>query len=245
MPIHLVSCLTAAASLSYAQDAGGDGGSGNDSGGDGPPAYYHRVVVAHAVLASVSWVVFFPLGAVLMRMMSGPNTIWLHAAVQGFSTIVFTAAMGMGIWMARVTDSLNTYHPIIGLVIFSVIWLQIIMAFVNHFVLFQKHQRRTTLAAAHMWLGRILITLGMVNGGLGLKLSSNAGSGDYIAYGVFSGVIWLAYVCLITYFEIRAPREGPGHPGVLEKRRVLNGSDGSEHGRGSYESHGDYYATTG
>ncbi|KAK5226945.1 hypothetical protein LTR99_005074 [Exophiala xenobiotica] len=236
--------LALRASLSSAQDgdADGDGGSG---GGDGPPAYFHKIVVAHAVLASLSWVIFFPLGAVLMRTMSSPNTIWVHAAIRGFTTIVFTAAVGMGIWMARVTHthSLNTYHPIIGLVIFSAIWLQILMALVHHFVLFKKHQRRTTLAVAHMWLGRVLITVGMVNGGLGLKLSWNAGRGDCIAYGVVSGVIWLAYVCLISYFEIRAAREGPQHRGVLEKRRVLNASDRSENDRGSYESPGGHSAT--
>ncbi len=209
--------LTRTVTVVYTQDAGSErAGGGGHWGGPSShkfPTYYHEVVIAHAVLASVSWVIFFPLGAVIMRLMSNPNTIWIHTAIQVFSTALYTAAVGMGVWMALTTRQLNSYHPIIGLVIFAVIWFQILAALVHHFILFPKYKNRTNLSIIHIWLGRILITLGMIDGGLGLKLSDDATRGEYMAYGIISTGIWLAYVCLITFFEIKVPGDIP------EKRR--------------------------
>ncbi|OQU98276.1 hypothetical protein CLAIMM_04085 [Cladophialophora immunda] len=158
-----------------------------------------------------------------MRLLTGPTTIWIHAAIQGLATAVFTAAVGMGIWMARITGNLDSYHPTIGLVIFAVIWLQNVGGVVHHCALFPKHGRRTTLAIIHIWLGRIQITLGMINGGLGLKLSGDAERGEYITYRVVSGVAWLLYVSLITSYEIRAPgMNGGGWPEGGEKKALVH-----------------------
>ena len=40
-----------------------------------------------------------------------------------------------------------------------------------------------------------MITLGIINGGLGLQLSGNTTKGE-IAYGVIAGVIWLGWVAV-------------------------------------------------
>lgn len=48
----------------------------------------------------------------------------------------------------------------------------------------------------------------MINGGLGLLLSSNASRGDYIAYGVVAGVIWVAYIAVAAFGEVK--HGGPG-----------------------------------
>lgn len=45
-------------------------------------------------------------------------------------------------------------------------------------------------------MGRALITLGMINGGLGLNFASDASRGEYIAYGVIAGVIWVTWICV-------------------------------------------------
>ena len=34
----------------------------------------------------------------------------------------------------------------------------------------------------------------MINGGLGLLFSSDGTKGDYIAYGVVAGVVWVSYI---------------------------------------------------
>jgi hypothetical protein len=45
----------------------------------------------------------------------------------------------------------------------------------------------------HVWAGRVLLVLGVINGGMGLKLSNNTASGG-IAYGVTTGVLTTTYV---------------------------------------------------
>lgn len=46
---------------------------------------------------------------------------------------------------------------------------------------------------AHVWLGRILLVLSVINGGTGLKLSDNTTAGG-IVYGVIAGLVAIAYV---------------------------------------------------
>jgi hypothetical protein len=65
-----------------------------------------------------------------------------------------------------------------------------------------------------MWYGRILIILGVVNGGLGLKLAANSHGGE-IAYGVVAGVMAIAYAGIVAL-----KRKGPGKEKVEESREV-------------------------
>lgn len=70
-------------------------------------------------------------------------------------------------------------------------------------VLFVKHQRRSFVGHAHAWAGRAVVTLGMINGGLGLLLSDDATTGEYIAYGVIAAVVWIVMVANGALFELR------------------------------------------
>lgn len=45
----------------------------------------------------------------------------------------------------------------------------------------------------HVWGGRVILVLGFINGGTGLRLSK-AGNAGYIAYGVISGAIGILYI---------------------------------------------------
>jgi hypothetical protein len=65
---------------------------------------------------------------------------------------------------------LDQAHPIIGIVLFILIFFQPILGYMHH-RLFKKYKRRTFWSHAHIWLGRIIITLGIINGGLGLDLA--------------------------------------------------------------------------
>lgn len=70
-------------------------------------------------------------------------------------------------------------------------------------VLYAKSKRRNAVGYVHKSLGLALITLGMINGGLGLLLAADASKGAYIAYGVIAAVIWLALVANAIMFEIK------------------------------------------
>ncbi len=60
----------------------------------------------------------------------------------------------------------------------------------RHFV---KNQGRGFVSHWHIWWGRLLMVLGIVNGGLGLQLAA-ASTSVIIAYSVVSAVLFLAYV---------------------------------------------------
>lgn len=51
----------------------------------------------------------------------------------------------------------------------------------------------------HVWAGRVLITIGMINGGLGLLLSADGTRNDYIAYGATAGSIWVLFGGVSAY----------------------------------------------
>ena len=71
-----------------------------------------------------------------------------------------------------------------------------------HHVMFKKYHERTVWSYAHIWLGRVAIFLGIVNGGLGLQLADNTSTGT-IAYAVVAAVAGIAYIAAIVYSEWR------------------------------------------
>lgn len=100
---------------------------------------------------------------------------------------------------------LNDYHPIIGLVLFSLVFIQAAGGLLAHFA-YAKTKSSNVFGYAHRWLGRAIITLGIINGGLGLLLSGDGTRGQYIAYGVVAAVIWVAFVANATMFELRGSK---------------------------------------
>lgn len=170
------------------------------------------MVVAHAILASLAWVIFFPLGSILMRLLSGKVAFRVHAYIQLFGILLYVAGVGTGIWISKTTHKLETYHPIIGLAIFGLMILQVAAGMFHHWILYKKYLQRTHIARIHLWTGRILVTLGMINGGLGLKLAAPdyrygvrvASKGELALYGIVCGLVWLTYVLIVSYKEMES-----------------------------------------
>jgi sulfite exporter TauE/SafE len=61
-----------------------------------------------------------------------------------------------------------------------------------HHRLYLQTGGRTPVSHLHIWLGRAALICGIINGGLGLKLSQNTTGGE-IAFGVVAGVMMLVY----------------------------------------------------
>lgn len=101
-------------------------------------------------------------------------------------------------------QQLSTYHAIIGIVTFSLLWAQAVWGYVAH-SFYKTYQHRTWLAYGHVWLGRTLITVGMIQGGLGLLLADDAGPAYYKAYGIVAGIIWFAYMSFSIWSDVNKP----------------------------------------
>ncbi|KAF2728635.1 CBD9-like protein [Polyplosphaeria fusca] len=174
-------------------------------GSMGPSGNQRTMLIAHGTLAALAFVIFFPMGAIAIRLASFPGVVWLHAAFQVFAYLVYIAAFGLGVYIANGLNMLDRYHPIIGIVVFVCLFFQPIFGFLHH-SLFKKYQTRTFWSYAHLWLGRLVITLGIINGGLGFMLADTMGMGSrsgMIAYSVIAGIIWLVWVAASVFGESR------------------------------------------
>jgi hypothetical protein len=174
--------------------------------------------------------------------------VWLvHGFFQLFAYIVYIVAFGLGVWMVNnlPINLLDTYHPIIGIIVFVLLFFQPILGFVHH-VKFKKHNRRTIWSHGHLWLGRIVITLGMINGGLGLLLASDAPTftafrpnrGQIIAYGVVAGIMWLLWVAAAIIGERRKARA----PSAASKEAEINDATSIASGNETPPPYKEHYA---
>lgn len=166
------------------------------------------IILAHGVIACIAFVALFPIGGILIRVASFPGLLWVHAALQGFAFLFYIIAFGMGVYLATTLDLLNDPHPIIGIVLLVVLFFQPISGFVHH-RLFKKYNHRTLWSYVHLWHGRIAILLGIVNGGLGIRLAGDASNGQVIAYGVIGALVGVVYIACAVFGEMRRRKKQP------------------------------------
>lgn len=74
----------------------------------------------------------------------------------------------------------------------------------RHFV---RHGRRGAISYAHIWYGRSLIVLGIINGGLGLRLSGSRQQ-FVTAYIVLASIFTALYLAVIAFGFARDRNRG-------------------------------------
>ena len=82
--------------------------------------------------------------------------------------------------------------------------LQPFFGLAHHFR-FRKTQERGILTQIHVWYGRLLILLGIINGGLGLQLAANT-KGGQIAYGIVGGIFGIALIIIAVVVGMKRPK---------------------------------------
>ncbi|KAE9982612.1 hypothetical protein EG328_010743 [Venturia inaequalis] len=216
-------------------NGGGNNGGGNNGGsssgggtfGDGNGGFNgissflgfdinkaEAIRLAHGVIACLAWVIFFPLGAIFIRILPGRFALIMHALFQLFAYVLYIIAFALGCWMAsniRFGGFFNfykNYHPIIGIIVFAFLFFQPILGILHHLG-FKKTGGRSFVSYLHLWLGRLLITLGIINGGLGLMFARNVRRRTYIAYGVVAGFFWLMWVLAACIGAFRRRKHVP------------------------------------
>lgn len=100
----------------------------------------------------------------------------------------------------------TTTHTIMGTVVVCLLFIQPALGFLHHRH-FRRHQARGPVSYAHIWYGRLLIVVGIINGGLGLQLA-DASNKLIIAYSVVAGVMGVAWVGASVAGQMRRSREG-------------------------------------
>ncbi|KZF24428.1 iron reductase domain protein [Xylona heveae TC161] len=184
--------------------SGDDNNSGNYSSGPitSPP---HWGIVAHAVLMSLAFVIFFPFGILCLRAF---GKVRLHWIAQAFSTMVLIAGFGLGIYISKKGSMFNKFnapHQIIGLIVFGCCILQIPFGTVHHMI-FKRTRKSTAMGLLHRWNGRIFLTLGFINGIVGLNWAGD--NRQIIPYAVVGGVLAIMLAAAIIFTERRNKRKG-------------------------------------
>jgi hypothetical protein len=91
-----------------------------------------------------------------------------------------------------------------------------------HHQLYKAGKSNRVLRLAHIWVGRLLIFAGFINGGLGVDLAANSG---YQVYGSVAGIMGVLYIGLIVASYISGREKGV-ETGVPSR----DGSDSEESG---------------
>ncbi|KAJ5608803.1 hypothetical protein N7528_009370 [Penicillium herquei] len=163
----------------------------------------HREKIAHGVLMIVAYVIIFPLAGIFLRVSRLRHTVAIHGGLQIFALGLSIAGLGLGISMARPLGLLSHYHPVIGMIVIAGLTIfQPAMGLLQHRH-FRKTGGKSIFAYMHRWFGRVMLTLGIINVGLGLhfvrvEYPSDAPWGAVIAVSVVVGIVGVTYVLVVA-----------------------------------------------
>ncbi|KAI0417896.1 hypothetical protein F5X98DRAFT_363420 [Xylaria grammica] len=233
----------------------GGGGNTGSSGGLSPSfgfptdgfdiASVMNFPVAHGALAATAFGFLFPLGAILVRVVPGREALFAHGFLQVLAYAAYVAGAGLGLYLASIMHipgsgaglldaAGRNAHPIIGIVLLVALFFQPLLGAVHH-ARFKRLGRRTWVSHVHLWTGRLGITLGIINGGLGFALAGTTGA-PVVAYAVVSGVMWLLWLLTALRGEYgRARAQGKARKKekiIQEDRGYVPGVRGGSGGGG-------------
>ncbi|KAI5456672.1 hypothetical protein BGZ63DRAFT_417644 [Mariannaea sp. PMI_226] len=182
----------------------------------------------HGVVMAIVFVLAYPLGAVAMPLVGN----WLlHAGWQIVAFIGTWVGFGVGYVLAK-DDSQwwNNTHVKMGTIVCVLLIIQPILGWLHH-LHFLKYRQRGLISHAHIWYGRVLMAIGIVNGGLGLQLASAPNSLN-IAYAIVSVIISLVYIAGAIVGAVRRKRNSP-------KQRLISSETEQEEDTEGYELRSD------
>ena len=162
--------------------------------------------IIHALAACIAIIFLFPFGAILLRVF--PQSVRWHWVNQTLSTGIAILGLILGFYLSTQftkSQSWNSTHQIIGIIILIAILLQWGMGFWHH-LQYKKTKAPTRFGAVHRYFGFIVILLAIINGGIGLDWSY-ASTGAIVGYSVGVAVVSLVFVGLLVWARLK-PRDG-------------------------------------
>jgi hypothetical protein len=203
---------------------------------DYPSLRFHTAKIFHAVLGIFAFLFVFPLGGIIIKVWPHRHIVWIHAAIQVSGLLLYVACTVLGIYMGRQLYTLKRYHAVLGLIVLFLLFLQPLTKL--HW-LHSSVPRVGLFVHVHLWLGRIVLTLGIIDGALGFRISETLKGPHWdpafkIAYGVVAGIVWVVYVgiCVVWVELKKVPRAAPPSPGA-PPREILALAAQDTAGRGA------------
>jgi hypothetical protein len=217
--------------------------SSSSAGEEGPASAFNAVRMAHGLSAVMGFVLLFPFGALGIRLLSFKNLVWCHAGWMVCTYIIVLGSLGMGVWLAVVAQQIGTTHAIVGIVVIGGLLLQPVTGLAHH-LLYKRVGGPNVATYPHIWWGRSIITLGIINGGLGLRLSGNTTYSE-ITYGVVAGFMWLLwmFVILVAFIASREKYEADNDDfGIVSYNSYNSYAGNLEDSRSNSWTRQSYYA---
>ncbi|KAK5628249.1 hypothetical protein RRF57_003964 [Xylaria bambusicola] len=177
----------------------GNTGSG---GGDSSVSEIPILASAHGIIMSIVMVVLYPIGSALMPLFGN----WvLHGVWQMGSFFLMWAGFAIGVVLSQRTGiEFGSTHTLLGTVVVALFGVQPIGGYLHH-LHYVKYQKRGLVSYGHIWYGRVLLVLGIVNGGLGLELAT-ADRSLVVAYSVVAAVLFAIYIGGAILGEVKRAR---------------------------------------
>merc|ERR1712225_68237 len=186
---------------------GGGNGNGNSGVTFGGSSSFQTITdyqKAHGIVMGIVVVLLFPFGAMFMRM--GGSGI-VHGILQVLSLCALLVGLGLGVKLADLRNmNLTTTHPLFGIILVALFLIQPIFGLIHH-IQYKRNLSRAGVSHLHIWYGRILMLLAIIDGGLGLQLANNSRNGK-IAYAVVAAVVGVVYIAMCVF-----KRKGSGSAG--------------------------------
>ncbi|KAH7169850.1 uncharacterized protein B0J16DRAFT_359157 [Fusarium flagelliforme] len=160
----------------------------------------------HGVIMSIVFLLGFPIGSLLMPVLGK----WLIHA--GWQIVVF-AGMWVGFGIGKIASEregnwFSEPHVQLGTIVCVLMIMQPVLGWTHHRN-YVKYQRPTFISYGHLWYGRALMVVGIINGGIGLQLSS-APMGLIIAYAVIGVVVLFMNTAGAVHKEVKLRRSPKG-----------------------------------
>jgi hypothetical protein len=181
---------------------------------------YHKMILAHGILAAIVFLFLIPAAVMLVRFYDGrPGwAVRYHARLQIFSSLLILVIFILGFLSVGPNRALTNPHHGIGVAIFVLFILQ----FIGGAMIKSITKARSLRVTLHQWSGRAIALLGITQIPLGLALY---GSPLYlfILYAVWMAILLLIYFILNFRSGMRREylRQGPppseaGHTRVTD-----------------------------
>ena len=126
------------------------------------PGSVSTLVIVHAVCLAGSFLLLFPLGVVALRWFSSFKYHWVIQILAALICVIgFILAIALSA-MDPEYDSFNQAHQIIGIIAVCSLIIQVLLGY-SHHQKYKKYEQRTWTSHGHVWVGRVLVGLGMFN----------------------------------------------------------------------------------
>ena len=190
---------------------------------------------SHGIIMSLIFLLLFPLAALTLYLPYAHKVRHIHAPLQLIGLVLLIVGLALGVVLGKRVSELDAYHQIIGYLIVAVLVLfQPALGIYQH-LHYRKTGGKSPMGIIHRWLGRCVIILGVINGGLGFMQAGPVGNDDspswaVVAYAIVAGVLFFVYLSVLLAVSYRAKHSPPDRRRRGEKTNwgyEMNSSQGS------------------